>query len=116
MRQESGFLSATWDRITVVCQLHETGYRFSTGNVCTLSVAWSGMAVVCQLHEAGWRLPIGVYNMSVTWGRLAVVCSSATNTDQIGRQGNDSNKDTTMLSKKTEGYEWWTHGQITNKC
>ena len=76
-----GYLSATWDRIAIVCQLHEAGYRCSAGNVCTLSVTWSGMEVVCQLHEAGWRLPIGVCNMSVTWGMFPVVCCSATNTD-----------------------------------
>ena len=99
MMQESGYLSATWDRIAVVCQLHEPGYRFSAENVRTLSnlkqddgylsATWWRLAVICQLHEAGWLLSVtymrqgwllsvnymrqdGSY-LSATLGRIAVV-------------------------------------------
>jgi hypothetical protein len=43
MRQDGGYLSVTWSRMVVICQLHEA----------------DRMAVICQLHEAGWWLSAG---------------------------------------------------------
>jgi hypothetical protein len=48
-RQVIGFLSVTWSRMTVICQLHkrqDDGY---------LSVTWGRLTVISQLHGAGFR-------------------------------------------------------------
>jgi hypothetical protein len=100
MRQVGDYLLDIWDRIAVFCQLHEAGYRFSAGNVCTLyleagwrlSVSYmrhvgsclQGVCVLCQLLETDWWLSVGcVYTvcylrqqgvyLSATRGRLVVV-------------------------------------------
>jgi len=73
MREDNGYLSVTWGRMAVFCQLLQAGWLLSVSCMRQdggfLSATWSSMAVICQLqwgrmavfcqvHEAGWRLSV----------------------------------------------------------
>ena len=59
MRQDDGNLSVTWGRMTVICQLHEAGWRLSVSYMrqvgCYMSATGGRMTAISQLHEGGWR-------------------------------------------------------------
>jgi hypothetical protein len=64
----------TSGRMTVICQLHEAGWRLSVSYMRQddgyLSVTWGRMAGICQLHEAERRLSVRCMRQDV--GYLSV--------------------------------------------
>ena len=73
MRQVDCYLSVTWGRMTVICQLHEAGRRLSVSNIR------GRITVTCQLHEACWLLSVSYMGQvggyrSVTWDRMMLIC------------------------------------------
>ena len=90
LRQHGGYLSVTWGRLAVICQLHQAGWLLSVSYMrqvggC-LSVTWGRLAVVCtsvcvlfQKIEAGWWLSVSYTRqddgyLSVTWGKMKDIC------------------------------------------
>ena len=77
LRQHGGYLSVTWGRMTVICQLHGAGWKISvsyTRQLCRYMSAKCGrLDDICQLHGADWRLSVSYMRqdggyLSVTWG------------------------------------------------
>ena len=73
MGQVGDYLSATRGRMTVICEVHEAGRRFSVSDIR------GKMTVICQLHQASWLLSVSYIGqvggyLSVTGGKLAVIC------------------------------------------
>ena len=64
LMQVDGYLSATWGRMTIICQLHEAWWWVSAESVLCMSLrtGWrmSAGSVRCLLLRAGWRLSAGV--------------------------------------------------------
>ena len=92
MGEDDRYLSITWGRITVICQLHEEGWQLSVsyirqvgcymsatwGMMTAMADAWDRMTVICQLHEAGCQLSVSYMRqdddyLSVTWGKMMVI-------------------------------------------
>ena len=74
------YLSATWGRMTIICQLHEPWWWVSAESVLCMSrrTGWrmSAGSVRCLLLRAGWRLSAGVCEtcqlITVDWCCLQV--------------------------------------------
>ena len=64
LMQVDGYLSATWGRMTIVCELHEAWWWVSAESVLCMSLrtGWrmSAGSVRCLLLRARWRLSAGV--------------------------------------------------------
>jgi putative NIF3 family GTP cyclohydrolase 1 type 2 len=65
MRQNGGYLSVTWGRMTVICQLHEAGWRLSVSYMRQVGGCLQ-VCVIYQLLEAGLLLSAGCVYWQIT--------------------------------------------------
>jgi hypothetical protein len=82
IRQDYGYLSAIWWRMTIMCPFHEADWRLSVSYMRQddgyVSVTWGRLMVICQLHKAEWRLSVSYMRqvgdyLSAAWSRIIVI-------------------------------------------